>query len=213
MLRARLRAANQDANAGSWKKLAPVVELRRQWPEVKIIVRADSGFCREGLLLWCEQNKMDCVLGLARNKKLRGLIDEPMQQAREGFAKTGEATRVFHEFCYRTVSKPWSRQRRVVAKAEYIEGKENPRFIVTSLGPEQHEGRALYERLYCARGEMENRIKDQMSLFADRMSTESFRGNRIYRRLHTPCCEACVNRLLRERIWPRHSRRRYGSNC
>jgi hypothetical protein len=197
VLRARLRAANQDASAGSWKELAPVVErLRRQWPEVKIIVRADSGFCREGLLLWCEQNKVDYVLGLARNKKLRGLIEEPMQQAREGFARTGEATRVFHEFSYRTVSKTWSRQRRVVAKAEYIAGKENPRFIVTSLGPEQHEGCALYERLYCARGEMENRIKDQMSLFADRMSTESFRGNQL--RLYLSTFAYTLLRGLRE---------------
>ena len=91
VLRARLRPANQDASAGSWKELDPVVKrLRRQWPEVKIIVRADSGFCREGLLLWCEQNKVDYVLGLARNKTLRGQIEEPMRRAREGYNKTGE---------------------------------------------------------------------------------------------------------------------------
>jgi hypothetical protein len=180
VLRARLRPANQDASAGAWKELAPVVErLRRQWPEVKIIVRGDSGFCREGLLLWCEQHRVDYVVGLARNSTLRSLIDEPMRQAKEGFAQSGEAARVFGEFCYRTVSKTWSRWRRVVAKAEYIAGKENPRFIVTSLEPEQYQGAALYEELYCARGEMENRIKDQMSLFADRMSTESFRGNQL----------------------------------
>lgn len=161
VLRARLRPANQDASAGSWKELAPVAaRLREQWPEVQIIVRADSGFCREGLLLWCEQNRVDYVPGLARNQTLRGLIEDPLQQAREGFTKTGEATRVFREFSYRTVSKTWSRWRRVVAKAEYISGKENPRFIVTSLAPEVYEGRLLYERLYCARGEMENRIKD-----------------------------------------------------
>lgn len=186
VLRARLRPANQDASAGSWKELAPVVERRRrQWPEVRIIVRADSGFCREGLLLWCEQNRVDYVLGMARNKTLRALIEEPMKQAREGFGKTGEATRMFSEFSYRTVSKSWSRHRRVVAKAEYIAGKENPRFIVTSLEPERHEGRALYERLCCARGEIENRIKDQMALFADRMSTESFRGNQLWLYLST----------------------------
>lgn len=180
VLRARLRPANQDASAGSWKELAPVVErLRRQWPGVQIIVRADSGFCREGLQLWCERNQVDFVLGLARNPALRRLLEEPMRQAREGFARTGEATRVFHEFSYRTVSKTWSRERRVVGKAEYIAGKENPRFIVTSLSQEQYEGRALYEDLYCARGEMENRIKDQMTLFADRLSTESFRGNQL----------------------------------
>jgi hypothetical protein len=122
---------------------------------------------------------VDYGLGLARNQTLRGLIEDPFQQAREGFTKTGEATRVFREFSCRTVSKTWSRWRRVVAKAEYISGKENPRFIVTSLAPEVWEGRLLYERLYCARGEMENRIKDQMSLFAHRLSTESFCGNRL----------------------------------
>ncbi len=180
VLRARLRPANQDASAGSWKEVAPVVErLRRQWPEMKIIVRADSGFCREGLLLWCEQNKVDYVLGLARNPKLRGRIDPEMKQAQAGFEKTREATRVFAEFSYRTVSKTWSRERRVVAKAEYIQDKENPRFIVTSLDGENYGSQMLYEKVYCARGEMENRIKDQMSLFADRMSTESFRGNQL----------------------------------
>ena len=197
VLRARLRPANQDASAGSWKELAPVVErLRQQWPEVRIIVRADSGFCREGLLLWCEQNRVDYVLGLARNKALRDLIEEPIKQAREGFAKTGEATRMFSEFSYRTVSRTWSRWRRVVAKAEYIAGKENPRFIVTSLDPEQYQSRTLYERLYCARGEMENRIKDQMSLFADRMSTESFRGNQL--RLYLSTFAYTLLRGLRE---------------
>lgn len=197
VLRARLRPANQDASAGSWKELAPVVaRLREQWPEVQIIVRADSGFCREGLLLWCEQNRVDYVLGLARNQTLRGLIEDPLQQAREGFTKTGEATRVFREFSYRTVSKTWSRWRRVVAKAEYISGKENPRFIVTSLAPEVYEGRLLYERLYCARGEMENRIKDQMSLFAHRLSTESFRGNQL--RLYLSTFAYTLLRGLRE---------------
>jgi hypothetical protein len=160
--------------------LAPVVQrLRQQWPQVRIIVRADSGFCREGLMLWCEQNSVDYVLGMARNKKLRTLIEEPLQQARQGFEATGKPTRVFSEFGYRTVSKTWSRERRVVAKAEQLDGKENPRFVVTSLSPAQWERQELYEKLYCARGEMENRIKDQMALFADRMSTESFRGNQL----------------------------------
>jgi len=202
VLRARLRPANQDASAGSWKELSPVVErLRRQWPDVRIIVRADSGFCREGLLLWCEQNRVDYVLGLARNKTLRALIEEPMRQAREGFGKTREATRVFREFSYRTVSKTWSRWRRVVAKVEYIQGKENPRFIVTSLEPEGHPAAALYERLYCARGEMENRIKDQMTLFADRMSTESFRGNQL--RLYLSTFAYTLLRGLREQALAR----------
>jgi len=197
VLRARLRSANQDASAGSWKELAPVVErLRRQWPKVRIIVRADSGFCREGLLLWCEQNAVHYVLGLARNKTLRALIEEPMQQAREGFHKTGEATRVFREFSHRTVSKTWSCWRRVVAKAEYIQGKENLSFIVTSLDPKEHPADELYERLYCARGEMENRIKDQMTLFADRMSTESFRGNQL--RLYLSTFAYTLLRGLRE---------------
>lgn len=180
VLRARLRAANQDASAGAWKELAPVVKrLREKWPQVRIIVRADSGFCREGLMLWCEKNSVEYVLGMARNKKLRALIEEPLQQARQEFEATGKAARVFTEFRYRTASKSWSCQRRVVAKAEQLDGKENPRFIVTTLSPEEWDGQALYEKLYCARGEMENRIKDQMQLFADRMSTESFRGNQL----------------------------------
>ena len=104
---------------------------------------------------------------------------------------------MFREFSYRTVSKTWSRWRRVVAKAEYISGKENPRFIVTSLVPEEYEGGMLYERLYCARGEMENRIKDQMSLFADRLSTESFRGNQL--RLYLSTFAYLLLRGLRER--------------
>jgi len=138
VLRARLRPANQDASAGCWKELAPIVaRLRAQWPEVRIVLRADSGFCREGLLLWCEQNNVDYVFGLARNKALRRLIDEPMDQARQLLLATGKPARVFTEFQYRTVSKTWSRARRVVAKAEQIEGKENPRFLVTSLSPEQ----------------------------------------------------------------------------
>ena len=120
---------------------------------------------------------MDYVLGLARNQTRRRFIEDPLQQAREGSAKTGEPTRVFREFSYRTVTKAWSRWRRVVAEAEYISGKEHPRFIVTSLAREDYVGRPLYERLYCARGEMENRIKYQMSLFADRLSMDSFRGN------------------------------------
>lgn len=180
VLRARLRPANQDASAGAWKELAPVVErLRQQWPQVQIIVRADSGFCREGLMLWCEQNSVDYVLGMARNQKLRTLIEEPLQQAKQGFEATGKPTRVFTEFRYRTVSKTWSRERRVVAKAEQLDGKENPRFLVTTLSSEEWERQVLYEKLYCARGEMENRIKDQMALFADRMSMESFRGNQL----------------------------------
>lgn len=180
VLRSRLRAANQDASAGAWKELAPVVtRLRKQWPDVQIIIRADSGFCREGLLLWCEQNRVDYVIGLARNTVLSKLIEVPLEQARANFTATGKAARVFTEFSYRTVSKTWSRGRRVVAKAEHIAGKDNPRFIVTSLAPEAHERQTLYEQLYCARGEMENRIKDQMSLFADRMSTESFRANQL----------------------------------
>jgi hypothetical protein len=156
-----------------------VARLRAEWPEVRIVLRADSGFCREGLLLWCEQNNVDYVFGLARNKALRRLIDEPMDQARQLLLATGKPARVFTEFPYRTVSKTWSRARRVVAKAEQIDGKENPRFLVTSLSAEQWDARLLYEKLYCARGEMENRIKDQLALFAGRMSTESFRGNQL----------------------------------
>jgi len=179
LLCARLRPSNIDASAGSLEEVQRIVcQIRARWPKTSIILRADSGFCREELLAWCENNAVDYVFGFARNQRLRKLIGRAMRDAKQEHRRTGKPARVFCEFPYRT-KKSWSRTRRVIAKAEQIEGKENPRYLVTSLGKEAWPAQKLYERLYCARGEMENRIKEQLSLFADRMSTETLRANQL----------------------------------
>ena len=179
LLCARLRPSNIDASAGSLEEVQRIVrQIRARWPKTRIILRADSGFCREELLAWCENNAVDYVFGFARNQRLRRIIGRALQQAKQEHRRTGKAARVFCEFAYRT-KKSWSRARRVIAKAEQIEGKENPRYLVTSLGQEDWPAQKLYEQLYCARGEMENRIKEQLSLFADRMSTEALRSNQL----------------------------------
>jgi hypothetical protein len=179
LLCARLRAANQDAAAGTKEEVSRIVtQVRQRWPKVSIVLRADSGFCREELMGWCEANHVDYLFGLARNKRLAKIIGAQMQQARVLHQATGKAARVFTEFTYQT-RKSWSRSRRVVAKAEYLDKGENPRFVVTSLSPDKWPDRDLYEKFYCARGEMENRIKEQMCLFADRLSTDEMKGNQL----------------------------------
>ena len=179
LLCARLRPANQDAAAGSVKEVSRIVaQMRQRWPEVKIVLRADSGFCREELMAWCEVNHVDYVFGLARNQRLAKIIGAQMYEARTLHQSTGQAARVFTEFNYQT-RKSWSCSRRVVAKAEYLDKGENPRFVVTSMTPEEWAARDLYEKFYCARGEMENRIKEQMYLFADRLSTDEMQGNQL----------------------------------
>jgi hypothetical protein len=179
LLCARLRPANQDAAAGSLAEVQRIVaQLRQRWPEVKIVLRADSGFCREDLMSWCECNRVDYVFGLARNKRLRRIIGKPMHEAQMLHQATGKAARIFSEFPYQTRNS-WSRPRRVVAKAEYLDKGENPRFVVTSLSNKAWAAQDLYEKFYCARGEMENRIKEQMHLFADRLSTDEMRGNQL----------------------------------
>ena len=173
LLCARLRPANQDAASGSVEEVKRIVtQLRECWPEVRIVLRADSGFCREDLMGWCEQNHVDYLLGLARNKRLAKIIGAQMHQA------SGKPARIFTEFTYQT-RKSWSCARRVVAKAEYLDKGQNPRFVVTSLTAEQWAAPDLYEKFYCARGEMENRIKEQMCLFADRLSTDEMKGNQL----------------------------------
>ena len=142
------------------------------------MLRADSGFCREELMAWCETNHVDYLFGLARNERLRKLIDSQIEEARALHQSTGKAARVFSGFRYQT-QKSWSCARRVVAKAEYLDKGENPRFVVTSLGAELWADQALYEQFYFARGEMENRIKEQMCLFAYRLSTEEMKGNQL----------------------------------
>jgi hypothetical protein len=149
---------------------------------VKIILRGDSGFCRNELMSWCEQNRVDYVFGLARNQRLRRIIGPQMWEATQQWSQTGKPARVFTEFSYKTRKRKkggWDRERRVVAKAEHIDGKENPRFVVTSLNAEPWAAQRLYEELYCARGEMENRIKEQLSLFADRVSSETMRADQM----------------------------------
>jgi len=179
LLCARLRPANQDAAKGSVEEVSRIVaQLRERWPAVKIVLRADSGFCREELMAWCEANHVDYVFGLARNQRLARIIGHPMQQARLQQQSTQKAARVFVEFSYRTRNS-WSCARRVVARAEYLDKGENPRFIVTSLTAAEWAAQDLYEKFYCARGEMENRIKEQMCLFADRLSTDEIKGNQL----------------------------------
>jgi hypothetical protein len=175
----RLRPANIDAGAGSLEEIERIIrQIRQAWPDTRIILRADSGFCREALMSWCETNQVGYVFGFARNERLRRIIDAEMQQAAVMQQRTGQAARVFTEFAYET-NDSWSRPRRVVAKAEQIEGKENPRYLVTSLAGEHWPAQQLYQELYCARGDMENRIKEQYSLFAGRVSAATLRANQL----------------------------------
>ena len=183
VLCARLRESNHDASFGCVAEIARMVaQIRGEWPAVRIILRGDSGFCRNELMSWCEDHAVDFVFGLARNQRLRGTIGAQMQAATQQWNETGKPARVFTEFQYQTRKRKrggWRQQRRVVAKAEHIDGKENPRFVVTSLAAERWTGKRLYEELYCARGDMENRIKEQFSLFADRVSAETMRANQL----------------------------------
>jgi hypothetical protein len=179
LLGVRLRPANIDASAGALEEVERIVkQIRANWPEVKIILRADSGFCRESLMSWCEAHQVDYVFGFARNERLRRIIEPQMQQAAALYRESGQAARVFTEFTYET-NTSWSRPRRVAAKAEQIEGKENPRYVVTTLDAANWPARKLYEELYCARGDIENRIKEQYSLFAGRVSAATMRANQL----------------------------------
>jgi len=184
LLCARLRAANIDASAGAREEVERIVaQLRARWPMVPITLRADSGFCRDALMTWAEAHDVDYVFGLAKNARLTALIPAELAAAEAQCAATGQPARVFAERTYQTQDS-WSRARRVVAKAEYLssgpDGKSNPRFVVTSLPIATIEARALYEDLYCARGEMENRIKEQqLMLFADRTSAATMRANQL----------------------------------
>ena len=180
LLCARLRPANQDAAAGAVEEVEPHRgQLRQRWPQVKIILRADSGFCREELMAWCERRTMSitpsawrATSGWRRSSAPR--CTRPACCIRQPAKRRA----CLPSFTYRT-HKSWSCARRVVAKAEYLDKGENPRFVVTSLTPDQWAAQQLYEKFYCARGEMENRIKEQMCLFADRLSTDEMKGNQL----------------------------------
>jgi len=180
LLCARLRASNRDAAAGSVEELQRIVgEIRERWPKTRIIIRGDSGFCREAIMRWCEEHRVGYLLGLARNARLVRAIGAPLHEAYEEHHRSGRAARRFRDFSYRT-RKSWSRSRRVVGKAEYLAKGANPRFVVTNLPPGRAGAKHLYEKLYCARGDMENRIKEQqLGLFADRTSAATLRANQL----------------------------------
>ena len=180
LLAAKLRRSNIDGAAGSVEEVSRIVgQIRKTWPRVRILLRADSGFCRETLMVWCEQNRVDYVFGLARNKRLVSQIETELKDAQAEAAASGKPARRFKDFMWTTLDS-WTCRRRVIAKAEWTQGEANPRFIVTSLKATEHQGRDLYEKVYCARGEMENRIKEcQADLFADRTSTATLRANQL----------------------------------
>ena len=180
LLAAKLRPSTIDASAGSVEEVARIVaQIRRRWPRTRILLRADSGFAREALMAWCETNRVDFVFGLARNARLVEEISVELLQAEAEASATGKPARRFKDFRYATLDS-WSRRRRVIGKAEWTKGEANPRFIVTSLSKAETNARFLYEKVYCARGEMENRIKEcQGDLFADRTSTATLCANQL----------------------------------
>jgi hypothetical protein len=180
LLCARLRTADRDGADGALEEVRRIVEqIRTRWPSTRIIIRGDSGFCREDLMSWCEAENVDYVLGLARNSRLEEMIKGPLETVRKREEVENKAVREFAELEYCT-NTTWSRSRRVVAKAEQLPGRSNPRFVVSSLPTDRFDARALYEDLYCARGDMENRIKEQqLDLFADRTSCSLFRANQV----------------------------------
>lgn len=196
-LLALLRPSDIDTATGLLKHLSRIIgHIRHHWPQVQIVVRGDSGFCREHLMRWCEAHGVDYLFGLAKNQRLLRILGKEMQQAKEQFAQTQQAARVFKDFTYRT-HKSWSRQRRVVGKAEHLAKGENPRFVVTSLSAAVFPDRLLYEQEYCGRGDMENRIKEQqLFLFAARTSCATMRANQI--RLALSTVAYVVLRALRQ---------------
>jgi Transposase DDE domain group 1 len=180
LLVAKLRSADIDAAAGAVEEVARVVaRIRERWPRTRILLRADSGFARDDLMSWCEANKVDFLLGLARNERLVAEIATELDRAAAKSQRTGRPERYFKSFMW-TTRRTWSRRRRVVAKAEWTNGEANPRFVVTSLRRDECKTKYLYEKLYCARGEMENRIKEcQLDLYADRTSAATMRANQL----------------------------------
>jgi hypothetical protein len=180
LLVAKLRPANIDASAGALEGVERIVsQIRERWPRVRVVLRADSGFTRETLMAWCEAHDVDYLFGLARNPRLAAEIEDELAEASAESAATGCPARRFKDFQW-TTRKSWSRRRRVIGKAEWTQGEANPRFIVTSLGRDEVEARHLYENIYCARGDMENRIKEcQIDMFADRTSAATMRANQL----------------------------------
>ena len=180
LLAAKLRRSDIDASAGSVEEIARIVaQIRARWPHVRILLRADSGFAREAMMAWCEENRVDYLFGLARNARLVAMIEAELADAKAAAESSGHPARRFKDFRWSTRDS-WSRRRRVVAKAEWTQGEANPRFIVTSLKRSETGARQLYEDVYCARGDMENRIKEcQLDLYADRTSAATMRANQL----------------------------------
>ena len=180
LLVAKLRRSNIDASAGAVEEVARIVgQIRARWPRVRILLRGDSGFARDALMAWCEANRVDFLFGLARNERLEAEIAGEIAQARAEAAASGGPARRFRDFMWSTLDS-WAQRRRVVGKAEWLGDKANPRFVVTSLRTAEAPARHLYEAVYCARGEMENRIKEcQLDLFADRTSAATMRANQL----------------------------------
>jgi Transposase DDE domain group 1 len=181
LLSAQLRSSSSDPAKGALSDMKRVVgQIRRRWPRVHILLRGDSGFCRDAIMDWCERQGIDYVFGIAKNSRLLAEIEKELKAAEAESVRTGQTARIFKSLRYRTLEDTWSRTRRVVAKAEHLEKGSNPRFVVTSLPNKGFPAAALYETLYCARGEMENRIKEQqLGLFSDRTSTATMRGNQL----------------------------------
>jgi Transposase DDE domain group 1 len=180
LLAAKLRRSNIDGAAGAIEEVARLVaQIRRRWPKTRVLLRGDSGFAREALMAWCEANRVDFLFGLARNERLEQAISSELMLAKFDSLRTGRSARRFKDFTWSTLDS-WSRPRRVVGKAEVTGGDANPRFVVTSLKPSEVAAQHLYEVIYCARGEMENRIKEcQLDLFADRTSAATMRANQL----------------------------------
>jgi hypothetical protein len=180
LLAAKLRPASVDAAAGVVQEVARIIaQIRRRWPHVRILLRADSGFAREELMAWCEANGVHFLFGLQQNERLNAEIASELARAEAKSRRTGKPARCFKEFMW-TTRRSWSRERRVVGKAEFTTGEANPRFVVTSLTRAECKAKFLYEKLYCARGDMENRIKEcQLDLYADRTSTTTMRANQL----------------------------------
>src|SRR5262245_5983340 len=180
LLVAKLRSADMDAAAGAVEEVARVIaRIRARWPRTRILLRADSGFAREDLMAWCEGNGVDFLFGLARNERLVAEIATELDLVAAKSRRSGRPERRFKTFMW-TTRRTWSRRRRVVAKAEWTKGEANPRFVVTSLRRDECKAKYLYEKVYCARGEMENRIKEcQLDLYADRTSAATMRANQL----------------------------------
>jgi hypothetical protein len=180
LLCAKLRTSDIDGSAGSLDEVKRIVaRIKKRWPKTKFVLRADSGFARDEIMTWCEGNEVDFIFGLAKNARLEKMIVVELETVKQEAAKTGAAARMFSELRYRTLNS-WSRERRVVAKAEHLGDKSNPRFVVSSFSTDRYDARALYEDLYCARGDMENRIKEQqLDMFADRTSAHTMRANQL----------------------------------